>query len=125
MTTTKNEKVSKVCFTNRTVVGLTETIKVKHDEGRHPVIARIDTGATKSSMDILLASKMKLGPVVASKLVKSANGAHLRPMVEVGVIIEGREVKARFTLADRGHMKYKVLIGQNILKKNFIIDPMR
>jgi hypothetical protein len=28
-------------------------------------------------------------------------------------------------VADRSHLKYKILIGQNILKKGFIIDPQK
>ena len=32
-------------------------------------------------------------------------------------------MEAECTVADRSHMKYKMLIGQNVLKKGFIIDP--
>jgi hypothetical protein len=49
-----------------------------------------------SSIDTNLASELKVGPVVASKMVKSANGAKLRPMVEMTVNLEGHEVTARF-----------------------------
>lgn len=110
-------------FSEREVVGLTETITIRSGTESLEVEARIDSGATKSSIDISLASKLRLGPVIATKMVKSANGAKLRPMVEVTTIIAGREVTGKFTLADRSHMKYKVLIGQNILKRGFLIDP--
>jgi len=110
-------------FGERTIVGLVEPIRIIQGTREHEVQARIDTGATKSSIDLSLASKLQLGPVVASKLIKSANGAKLRPMVEVTVDIHGKRTKAAFTLADRSHMRYKVLIGQNILKRGFLIDP--
>ncbi|MFC1648794.1 RimK/LysX family protein [Nanoarchaeota archaeon] len=113
-----------MAYEDRIVVGLTEFIIVKSPNGNEKkVVARIDTGATKSSIDLTLASEMKLGPVVDSKLVKSAHGAKLRPIIETELTIKGEKIKAMFTLADRAHMKYKVLIGQNVLKNGFMIDP--
>ena len=58
-----------------------------------------------------------------TKLVKSAHGNKLRPVVEAKITIAGKTVKDKFTIADRDHMKYKALIGQNILKKGFLINP--
>lgn len=108
---------------DKTMLGFVEEIVVMGVDSEEKLVARIDSGATKSSIDIALASKLKLGPVVASRLVKSANGAKLRPMVDVTIKMCGREVTGRYTLADRSHMKYKVLIGQDVLRQNFIIDP--
>ncbi|RME31692.1 hypothetical protein D6789_01915 [Candidatus Woesearchaeota archaeon] len=114
-----------VTYKDRTVVGLTEDVILHHD-GRHDKVrARIDTGAERSSVDINLASKLKLGPVVASRVVKSANGSKLRPIVKLEVELCGRRVTETFSLSDRSHMRYKVLIGQNILKKGFLIDPSK
>jgi len=113
----------KAPFSDKTIVGLEESIIIRQNGDSEEVTARIDSGATKSSIDINLSSKLKLGPVVASKMVKSANGARLRPMVEVTIRIGDKELTENFTLADRSHMKYKVLIGQNILRRGFLIDP--
>ncbi len=110
-------------FKDRTVVGLVEEVILHHDGRQDKLFARIDTGAERSSVDINLASKLRLGPVVASKVVKSANGAKLRPIVKMDVELCGRRVTETFSLSDRSHMRYKVLIGQNILKKGFLIDP--
>lgn len=110
-------------YGERTIVGFTETITIKSNGKSKKIVARIDTGATKSSIDTSLASELKLGPIIASKMVKSANGAKLRPIVDVSVLLEGQEVTEKFTLADRSHMRYRVLIGQNILKRGFLIDP--
>ena len=107
---------------DKTVVGLVEKVKLNgHVE--EEVCARIDTGATNSSIDLTLASKLKLGPIIQSKMVKSANGSKLRPVIESELEICGIKLKAKFTLADRSHMKYPVLVGQNILKLGFLIDP--
>jgi hypothetical protein len=47
----------------------------------------------------------------------------IRPIVEITITIAGKTVKEEFTLADRKHMKYAVLIGQNVLRHGFLIDP--
>ena len=108
----------------RIIIGMIEEIEVKGtDNSTERLQARIDTGATKSSIDYKLASKLKLGPVIESRLVKSAHGSKLRPVIEATINIRGKELTSKFTLADRDHMKYRVLIGQNILKKGFLIDP--
>ncbi|MBN2458956.1 ATP-dependent zinc protease [Candidatus Woesearchaeota archaeon] len=110
---------------NKTIVGLTEKISIKGENGKKELIVRIDTGATKSSIDLGLASELRLGPVIDSRLIKSAHGAKLRPVVEASVTIKDRHIKAKFTLADRCHMRYPVLIGQNILKMGFLVDPSK
>ena len=111
-------------FQDRTIIGLTEKIRINgKNQKQKELVARIDTGATKSSMDISLASELKLGPVVQNKLVKSAHGVKLRPMIEVEINMKNKKIKETFTLADRSHMKFPILIGQNILNKGFLIDP--
>ncbi|MBW2989778.1 RimK/LysX family protein [Candidatus Woesearchaeota archaeon] len=107
----------------KTVIGLVEssTILAK-DNVKKTIMAKIDTGASKSSIDVNLASQLKLGPIIKSKLVKSASGNKLRPVIESTIELAGKRIKAEFTLADRWHMKYRVLIGQNILKHGYLID---
>lgn len=106
------------------VLGFYEKIMLKGKESEaEEIIARIDTGATKSSLDLLVASKHKLGPILRTKYVKNANGNKLRPIIEAEIEIAGKKIVGEFTLADRSHMKFPVLIGQDILKQGFIIDP--
>lgn len=120
---TKQDIVVK--YKDRTVVGLTEHILVKGPRGnKKQVIARIDTGATKSSIDLKLAAELKLGPILKAKVINSASGSSLRAVVETTVVICNKEITGEFTLADRSIMKYRALIGQDILRHNgFIIDP--
>lgn len=108
---------------NKIIIGLAEKVRVFFDSGQKIVIAKIDTGATKSSIDTNLAAELKLGPVIKSKLVKSAHGSKLRPIIEAKIELAGKKIKSEFTLADRAHMKYRILVGQNILKDGFLIDP--
>ena len=107
----------------KVILGLTEKITVI-GEKKETVVARIDTGATSSSIDYTLAAKLKLGPITKSKTVKSALGTLKRPVIHAKIKIYDAVVEAEFSLADRSHLKYSVLIGQNILKTgNFLIDP--
>ena len=113
-------------FEDRTVVGLTEKITLNgKGHKKVEITARIDTGATKSSMDIELANQLQLGPIVKSKIVKSAHGKTTRPVLWAEIYLAGKKIRSMFTLADRKHMKYRVLIGQNVLKKGFVIDPLK
>lgn len=111
---------------NKVLIGLTEPV-ILHSkrEGKKTIAAKIDTGASKSSIDVNLASQLKLGPIIKSKLVKSASGNKLRPVIEAVIELAGKRMKEEFTLADRWHMKYRVLIGQNVLKNGYLIDPSK
>ncbi|MBR9691756.1 hypothetical protein GOV06_03130 [Candidatus Woesearchaeota archaeon] len=111
-------------FKNRSVIGLVEKVMMIGPEKERKVTARIDTGADICSMDTKLAKRLNLGPVERLKRIKSAHGIKKRPVVRGRVEIAKRRFKkVRFTLADRKHLRYKVLIGKNILKKGFLIDP--
>ena len=111
----------------KVIIGLTEKVKIETKKGEKRTIkAKIDTGATKSSMDINLAKQLKVGPVVKSRMVKSAHGNSLRPVVMPTIEIAGKKIRRQFTLADRKHLKYPILIGVNVLKKGgFIVDPSK
>ncbi len=109
----------------KVVIGLAERVNIQHQNSKKNAIAKIDTGATKSSIDTNLAAELKLGPVIKSKLIKSAHGSKLRPIIEATIELAGKKIRSEFTLADRAHMKYRILIGQNILKDGFLIDPSK
>ena len=114
-----------VKYKEKTVIGLCEEVVIAGPKGKKEVIARVDTGATKSSIDVQLAAELSLGPILKSALIRSASGAGVRAVVEAKIEIADKEMKAEFTLADRAHMKYPVLIGQNILKTGFLVDPAK
>ncbi len=109
----------------RTLIGMTEEITVCGKNGCKTAIARIDTGATKSSIDSNLAKELDLGPAIKTKLVKSAHGVKERPVISVKVQFAGKDREYQFTVADRSHMRYRILIGRNILRHGFLIDPAK
>ena len=117
----EHEKVN-----GKIIIGLTENIRLMSNNGsREEIVAKVDTGATKSSIDSKLASKLKLGPITRTKIVKSAQGNQLRPIIEAVILLAGKKMKSEFTLADRSHMRYKVLVGINILENGFLVDPSK
>lgn len=108
---------------DRAIVGLIEPVMCEGKKGKAIVRARIDTGATKGSIDEQMVSTLGLGPVKGTRTVRNAQGIEQRPIVSLTIVIAEKKVTADFTVADRGHMRYPVLIGRNVLKKGFLIDP--
>ena len=109
---------------SKATVGLTAPLTIINGEKRSTLIARVDTGATKSSIDQDAAHELRLGPALHNHVVKSAHGVRQRPIIAIDVEVGGKKLyKVEFSVIDRSHMRYKALIGQNILKKGFMIDP--
>jgi hypothetical protein len=105
-------------------IGLIEPVTLKGSKSSAKCLARIDTGAVRSSMDASLATGLGLGPVIFTRLIKSANGSSVRPVVHGELVLADKKIEGTFNLADRSHLRFKVLIGQNILIDNgFLIDP--
>ncbi len=108
------------------LVGLVEKVEIL---GEKSVLsdALFDTGAKTTSVDITLASKAVLGPVVKLIRVKnpSMKGIVRRPMVKAKLRIMGVEFDTEVNLQDRSHMNFPVIVGRNILAGNFIVDPQK
>jgi hypothetical protein len=112
------------------------------------VVAKIDTGAYRSSLHGKVLSVRKesdgrewvtfepLGkkqflrprrqiklPLLFWKDVKSSNGSIARrPFVELMLQIGALQVKGEFGITDRSVMKCTVLLGRKILKGKFLVD---
>lgn len=111
---------------SKTIIGFRELVTVIGKNSSRDLVARIDTGASKCSIDKNLAKQLGIDhPVVGYTVIKSAHGVSRRPIIKASIRIEGRRLKVRFTLADRKHLKYDMLIGRNVIKKKFIIHPER
>ena len=61
-----------------------------------------------------------------TKAVRSSNGEQeIRFLIVAVLRLFGRSFEAEFTLADRGDMRFPVLLGRKLLKKRFIVDTAR
>jgi len=107
------------------IIGLVEPITFETENGPKTYLSRIDTGAARSSIDTSLSKELKLGPVVGESKIRSAQGRQTRPVVEVDVYLANKAVKGEFTIADRCHMQFSILIGRDILEQGFLIDPSK
>jgi hypothetical protein len=106
---------------NKEVLGLIEYIEINGRKFK----AKIDTGADHSSIDLELATELGLGPLIGIKKIKSSHGRSVRPITYVEIVLKGKKMKSKFNLFDRENMKYPILIGINILKRGFLIDPTK
>lgn len=105
----------------RMIIGLVETITL--EDGKK-YKAKIDTGADSSSIDESVVFKLGPKEIVSHKIIRSALGKSRRPVVMLDIEFQGKKFREKITISDRRNLKYKILIGQDILKKEgFLIDP--
>ena len=110
-------------YKDRAVIGFVEPVICITDHKETVVLARIDSGATRSSIDVHLVDELGLGPYKGERTVKNAHGYSSRKLIEVTIELAGKTYTELFTVANRKHMKFPILIGGNILTKGFLIDP--
>ncbi len=90
------------------------------------VLARIDTGAVRSSIDKKLAGE--LGLLVKENVLwkdrgyRSATGRETRPVIGVQYVIAGKKIKSSVSVADRSKMSTRFLIGRSDMA-GFLINP--
>lgn len=106
--------------------------------------ARIDTGATTSSLDADDIKEFERDgekwvsfkivnrqsgetylfekPIVKSVKIKRIENKEHRIKVMMDVSFGGQKLSTEFTLADRNDFKYQALIGRNILSGRYLVD---
>lgn len=128
--------------TQPSLVGQVEQVRLP-GLGVAGVHARIDTGARTSAIwasqivdegerlsvvffgegSPFYTGKMHYFEDFERVMVASSNGqAEERYKIKLPVMLAGRKIRARFTLADRSTQVYPVLIGRNVLRGKFIVD---
>lgn len=90
-------------------------------EKKVKVMAKFDTGAKMSSIDLGTAAKARLGPIVKTRRVTSSHGSTRRPVVKLKVKIRGRVYDTMANVFDRGHSTSKLLIGRNLMRNRFMV----
>lgn len=125
------------------LIGDIATIKITSFSSPRELKAKVDTGATISSLH---ADSFKINgnsvtfvcsplgpnsvtvPLKTQHAVKSPDGGtHYRPVIELNVKVNGKLLNnVLFNLNDRGNMDQPVLLGQNLLQQGkFFVDPTR
>ena len=105
----------------KTIVKAAEPV-ILLGKSKAQVHARIDTGATYSSMDKELAKKLGFNQVIGEVEIRNAHGVTYRPLVKVSFLLKGKSHQDAFSLADRTQLQHPVLIGRSSLK-GYLVDP--
>ncbi len=97
-----------------------EDIKmVGSDRKKHPVHAKIDTGAWKTSIDKELAKRLGIldeNNILWTRTYKSSLGKEVRKVVSVTFYLAGTRVATIANVADRSKLRTPVIIGRRDLK---------
>ena len=127
---------------NLEVIGRNVLVTFKHSATEVP--AKVDTGADGSSVwatNIFVDEQHHLhftlfgegspyytGEEIitdnysVAKVRSSSGHAQIRYRATLNVAISGRQIKVRFTLADRHKNVFPILIGRRTLAKRFVVD---
>lgn len=107
---------------DRLVIGFIEEVKLENGK---TYLAKIDTGADSSSIDELLIEEIGEKEIVSHKIIRSALGRVRRPTMMINIEMKGIKFYEKFSISDRRNLKYKILIGKDILRKEgFLIDSI-
>lgn len=107
------------------MIGGVCSVVLSGERGTAAVLAKVDTGASRTSVDTELAAKVGLGPVTDIVKVRAAASAQpeTRPLVLAKLRLGDQEFELPVSITDRTDMKYPVIIGMDILEMgNFLID---
>ncbi len=107
-------------------VGYIEEVLVSGTQGSETVLAKSDTGATRTSIDTELAAGIGTGPIKDIVRVKSGSmkSGRSRPVVDIVVGIGGTQHTVTASIEDREHMDYPLLLGRDILE-HYQVDVTR
>lgn len=136
------EKTARPSGKKIALIGKVEKVKLVETQS-DPVHARIDSGATISSIwatDIRETEQGLSFKIFAPQsphytgqdvivrdystyVVSSSMGQlQTRYRVHLKISLKGRIIRASFTLADRATQTYPILIGRNVLRNKFVVD---
>lgn len=113
---------------SKTVIGVVCPVVITGSHREETVQAKIDTGASRTSVDTKLAAQVGLGPVTDIVTIRAASANHMevRPLVQARIRLADESFELPVNITDRKDMKYPVIIGMDILSRGkFLIDASR
>ena len=107
-------------------IGFTEQVVISGTSGTKTVVAKSDSGAARTSIDLQLAADIGAGPIHTVSRVRSGSSkqSKTRPVVDLVLGIGGDQHTVAANIEDRSHMTHRLLLGRDILK-NYRLDVSR
>lgn len=106
---------------------LWEKVKLVSSEGKKiEILAKIDTGAWRSSIDKNLAESLgllKKSNILWTKPVKGSMGKEVRPVIAVRFYLAGRRISTIASIANREGLKAKMIIGRRDMT-GYLVNPI-
>ncbi len=112
----------------RTIIGAVEEVTVRGRRREVKVLAKIDTGASRTTIDTELAARAGLGPVLDTVRIRAAVSDHpeTRAVVDADIVIAGRKFDVPVAITDRQDMRFHAIIGMDVLQRSrFLVDPTK
>ena len=108
------------------LIGYVEEVVIMGTSGQQTVMAKSDTGATRTSIDAHLAAEIGTGPIKDIVKIKSGSvkSGRSRPVVDLVVGVGGKQHTVTASIEDRSHMEYPLLLGRDILE-HYHVDVRR
>lgn len=106
------------------ILGVEEQVILFDREGKQfPILAKVDTGAYRTSIDEGIARKLGIDrPIILQKGVQGALGRQSRPIIALSLILRKKHISTEVSLIDRSHMKYGMILGCRDLR-GFFVNP--
>jgi len=112
-------------ISGRKIIGIFEEVEIiDKNNNKIQVIAKIDTGAYRTSIGKDLIEKLGLKESKKTINFVSSLGRETRHVVDLEFSIVGQKIKTLASIADRSGLKFNMIIGRRDLKY-FLLDPKR
>ncbi|MCX6706074.1 MAG: ATP-grasp domain-containing protein [Candidatus Woesebacteria bacterium] len=108
-------------------INVWETVRIVNSaDEKADILAKIDTGAWRTSIDRQTAIDLGLlgkSNILWEKTVKSSMGKEVRPIIAIRFYLAGRRIKTVASIANREGLKSKLIIGRQDLG-GFLVNPI-
>ena len=112
----------------RTIIGAVEEVTIRGRRRQVKVLAKVDTGASRTTIDTELAARAGLGPILDTVRIRAAVSEHpeTRAVVDADIVIAGRKFDMAVAITDRQDMRFHAIIGMDLLQRSgFLVDPTK
>jgi len=113
-------------ISGHSILSIEEQVIVFDKNGKQfPLLAKVDTGAYRTSIDENIARKLGIDkPVIIQKDVRGGLGRQTRPIVSLSFLLQNKRIITEVSLIDRSHMKYDMILGRRDLR-GFFVNPSK